>query len=457
MVLTDAPNDPMRICLIVDNPLRDLDGLILLARTLMTRGLEPHLVPMYSQAFAVAALRPDLIVVNYVRPNNIGLIREYRRRGIRVAVLDTEGAGGRNAEEFADLVRHGGAPGNVDLYCVWGPAQAEALAPLLGSAVVLTGCPRYDYCASPWRASLDDTGVEPGYILVNTNYPTVNPRFSAGAQSERDVAIRTGFSSEFAARYFPAAQRTMDGVTALIGDIARARPHVRFVLRPHPFENADSYSRTLALPNVTIRQSGTSLDWLTNAAALLHLNCSTAIEAVMLGIEPLSPRWLDADILRVPGPSEISRFADDRDAFLGMIDDAVAGATLPITPALAAARDRVVRDHYFVIDGNAAERVAEAISTCLGAPPPTSRARAAVRTRVIGLVQRLLGEVVWERAIDLISRGTMRPRRQAKSFSVEQVARVLARLDAVDPTIESVAMASTRRGGGIVVRARSTG
>src|SRR5262245_63028545 len=93
-----------RVALIVDNPLRDLDGLVLLAYQLAQRGHTAFLVPMYDQVYDVFRLRPDVVLVNYVRANNRDLVRLYRRRGMRVGVLDTEGAGGKSAEEFARLV-----------------------------------------------------------------------------------------------------------------------------------------------------------------------------------------------------------------------------------------------------------------------------------------------------------------------------------------------------------------
>src|SRR3979411_3101357 len=92
---TPVPDQP-HVCLIVDNPLRDLEGLVLLGRELATRGVKVTLVPMYEQGFDVPALQPDLVLLNYTRPNNADLIKAYKRAGILVGILDTEGMGGNN-------------------------------------------------------------------------------------------------------------------------------------------------------------------------------------------------------------------------------------------------------------------------------------------------------------------------------------------------------------------------
>jgi hypothetical protein len=59
-----VPEAP-HVCLIVDNPLRDLEGLVLLGRQLAIRGAKVTLVPMYEQGFDVPAL---LVLMNYPRP-----------------------------------------------------------------------------------------------------------------------------------------------------------------------------------------------------------------------------------------------------------------------------------------------------------------------------------------------------------------------------------------------------
>ena len=54
--------DKPHVCLLVDNPLRDLEGLVLLGWQLAAKGATVTLVPMYEQGFDVPALRPDLVL-----------------------------------------------------------------------------------------------------------------------------------------------------------------------------------------------------------------------------------------------------------------------------------------------------------------------------------------------------------------------------------------------------------
>ena len=46
---------------------------------------------MYCQAFDVISLKPDLVLVNYLRPNNVNLLLRYKKENIKICILDTEG------------------------------------------------------------------------------------------------------------------------------------------------------------------------------------------------------------------------------------------------------------------------------------------------------------------------------------------------------------------------------
>ncbi|MET0710651.1 MAG: surface carbohydrate biosynthesis protein, partial [Tardiphaga sp.] len=232
--------DKPHVCLIVDNPLRDLEGLVLLGRQLAAKGATATLVPMYEQGFDVPALRPDMVLVNYTRPNNADLIKSYKRAGILVGVLDTEGIGGKNPDQFAEMVKSVGCTDLVDLYCVWGRAQHAAFlrrGTVPAAQLHATGCPRYDFCAEPWRAALPTPSIEPGYVLINTNFPVANPRFSDSSSAEEDSMVQAGFSREFARQFVVDAGKAYQSVVETSIRLAKHFKDVQFVLRPHPFEN----------------------------------------------------------------------------------------------------------------------------------------------------------------------------------------------------------------------------
>ncbi|QQN62727.1 hypothetical protein JIR23_24660 [Bradyrhizobium diazoefficiens] len=429
--------DQPHVCLIVDNPLRDLEGLTLLARELATRGARATLVPMYEQGFDVLALRPDMVLVNYTRPNNVDLIKAYKRAGILVAVLDTEGIAGKNADQFADMVKSAGCGALIDLYCVWGQSQHAAFlrhGTVPADIVHATGCPRYDFCAPPWRAALPNPSVGAGYVLINTNFPTVNPRFSNSSADEETTMVRAGFSREFARQFIADGRYAYRNTLETAITLAKHFSGVQFVLRPHPFENISSYDALAALPNARVIQSGTSLEWLSGARMLVHQNCSTAIEAAMLNVEPLSMEWFNTPALRLDAATRVSRAAMNADKMIELVGLGLEARLPPPPPETAAFRGEIMSDLYTAIDGASSARVCDAIFATLAAPERSGSKADAVpapslRGVAVDVVRRTLGYRVSSALRRRYGSAENERRRTGKAFGIEAVNAIMQRLD----------------------------
>ncbi|MBM7484099.1 surface carbohydrate biosynthesis protein [Bradyrhizobium sp. USDA 3686] len=430
--------DKPHVCLVVDNPLRDLEGMVLLARQLSTRGARATLVPMYEQGFDVPALRPDLVLVNYTRPNNADLIKSYKRAGILVGVLDTEGIGGKNADQFASMVKSAGCPDLVDLYCVWGQSQYAAFlreGTVAQDILHATGCPRYDFCAPPWRAALPKPSVGSGYVLINTNFPTVNPRFSSSSSHEEESMVKAGFSREFARQFIADGAHAYRNTLEMAIKLAKHFSDVEFVLRPHPFENINSYDAFAALPNAKVIQSGTSLEWISGARLLVHQNCSTAIEATMLNVEPLSMEWFNTPALRLDAATRVSRGAAEQADMLELVRQGLEGRMPPLPPETGAFRREIINDLYTAVDGASSARVSDAVlATIAAAGRGELGAQALPSPSVRGLMASAVRRTLGHRASSVLRRSyssTESERRRAgKVFDVGTVNAILQRLDA---------------------------
>jgi surface carbohydrate biosynthesis protein len=429
--------DKPHVCLIVDNPLRDLEGLILLGRQLATKGATVTLVPMYEQGFDVRALQPDLVLVNYTRPNNADVIKSYRRAGILVGVLDTEGIGGKNPDQFAEMVTSVGCPDLVNLYCVWGQAQYAAFlrrGTVPEKLLNATGCPRYDFCAEPWRAALPKPTVEPGYVLINTNFPVVNPRFSNSSSDEEATMVQAGFSPEFARQFVADAGQAYRAVLETSINLAKYFTDVQFVLRPHPFENIHSYDAFATLPNAHVRQDGTSLEWIAGARLLIHQNCSTAIEAAMLKVEPVSMEWFNTPALRLQAATGVSRGAATENDLIALVQGALDGKLPALAPDTEKFRRQIMGDLFTAIDGASSVRVADAILNAIAAGTGPSSAVSLPRPSIRGLVAETVRRTLGYKASMVVRRtfGTAENerRRLGKAFSLDDVNLVLRRISA---------------------------
>ena len=428
--------DKPHVCLIVDNPLRDLEGLVLLGRQLAAKGATVTLVPMYEQGFDVPALRPDLVLVNYTRPNNADLIKSYKRAGILVGVLDTEGIGGKNPEHFAEMVKSVGCTDLVDLYCVWGQAQHAAFlrhGTVPAAVLHATGCPRYDFCAAPWRAALPKPSIEPGYVLINTNFPVANPRFSDSSSDEEEAMVQAGFSREFARQFVVDAGEAYRSVLETSTRLARHFKDVQFVLRPHPFENIGSYDALAELPNFHVRQDGTSLEWISRARLLVHQNCSTAIEATMLKVEPLSMEWFNTPSLRLEAATRVSRGAGSESDLIELVKQGLDERLPPVAREIEQSRQQIIGDLFTAVDGASSSRVAKVVLDTIAAGRSGKRAGPAPpQSSLRGVAAEAVRRVLGYKASSALRRSYSNPenerRRLAKAFALEMVNSVLQRI-----------------------------
>jgi surface carbohydrate biosynthesis protein len=436
----------MKVGLIVDSPKRDLAGIVLVAHELLKLGAQPYVIPMYQQGYDVPLIGPDAVVVNYARPNNRELLRGYRELGIAVVVMDTEGGvlseGGYDSpDNWARLFKQNGLDRCVDRYLFWGVRVRDAFAAsgaLTPEHLEVTGCPRYDFCHPRWSRMLDYP--ERGFVLVNTNFSAINPQFTRSAGDELEVFTRTGWSPEYTQALFDDLVAAFPRYLDAIAGMAQRNPHRRIIIRPHPFEDTALYRRRyVQFDNVTIDSAGNVLNVLNAADCMVHLNCGSAVETVLLGKTPIALEYLNTERMRSHSglPSSISCHARD-EADL----DRLVGSSLERDQRLdrGELRECCIEPWFYTIDGCASARTAAAIVGTVRAAP--RRVRASLLRSAAGgvtrpsagqLAQGVASQILGSRAVEAL-RSTARRTRKHKAIEPEVVTDLLRGLSACDGT-----------------------
>ncbi|MCE9613238.1 MAG: hypothetical protein K8T26_03125 [Lentisphaerae bacterium] len=457
-----------RVALLVDNPFRDLPGIVLVARALARRGVCCLLVPMNLRNAELWPLVPDFVLLNHVRRVYGSLASDLVTAGIRIGVLETEGgiyspaaseAGMASGDENQDLdefavsmLQDEAIRATVDPFCAWSArfaARAADKAWFPREHLAVTGVPRMDLYAAPWTAAAlqlvpEAAGYARNLVLINSTFPLANAAFQT-PEKELDLLCKEfGYTPEYGARAMAAQREGMAGLTALANQLAEAYPQATFVYRPHPFEGEDVYLNLLkALPNLHLVKKGTVNGWLLRARALIQLGSSTAIDATLAGIPAFTPGWLtafpplpavDAISLRCASPAEMVRQIG-----------AVLAGTFVMPGSVKQAIASVVERTFYRIDGKAHERVADAILSVLSRPGPgPSLSHCQARThhapdptrrgRVVRQIRQWLG-------IGRSYRGHEQARQRAvawaatsKRFDLRDVQRILSALDAAART-----------------------
>lgn len=415
---TVTPPRPRRIGLVVDHPLRDLDGLCLVAQLLTERGHEAVLLPFYTQHFDLPNLALDVLVLNYARPANRALVEAAAQQGIALAVLDTEGglipeSGPTSATGIAAYLRSSGLDRRLALYLFWGEHLRNAVVEqtaLPPARAVVTGCPRFDLARSLSGAVRD-------CVLVNTNFPVVNSAHAVEGEIDAAALRSVGFSEAEITDLAQTVLKVMLRVIEAVRALATALPTRSFVIRPHPFERTQPYETAFAdLDNVTIERAGTALEALSRASCLLHVNCTTAVEACLTGVPPISLDFLNEPRLEAMArlPSQISHKARSLEEAADLIDRAsqLEAGTYP----------ERIEPFFGPLDGNAADRVAEALATLPLAPAQTAPGQPSFRSRI----SRLLGRTLGSSAIEGC-RTRIQPARCIKAFTASEARERVAR------------------------------
>ncbi len=423
-------SDRLKVAVIVDNPFRDLEGAVLVARELAKRGAVTCLVPMYEQAYDVPSFRPNVVLANYVRANNKALLASYRALGAAIVIMDTEGNGGEDPLIYAESVLVEQPELLVDAYCLWGKDQYDAFvrrAVLPSSALALTGAPRYDLFSSKWeRYRSPQTPELTNYVLINTNFPIVNPRFDQDTESVVQAWIRAGISEKYSRDYandaIPLHRKYMD----VVGEVLRRFPEIQFVLRPHPFEKIEFYQYLQNFDNCKVIQAGTSLDWVRGCAALLHLNCLTSIEAVMMQREVISFEWINTQVARQKIATDVSRQSSSLEDLCMQLACVLRGNATPPPEQVLKSREKYIARRY-EIDGHAAARVANLCVT-LGQKHAWGEKRSGGNRPFKELARRVLG-YKWFTKLQEQSGGVSGKHRLGKKFTLEQVSEILERLN----------------------------
>ena len=365
-----------RVALIVDNPYRDLPGLVLLATRLCQEGVTCYLVPFNLQSSEIWPLAPDFVLLNYLRTNNERFARQLAEVGIRLGVLDTEGGVLVNLDSYGDsLAQDQEVRAQVACYCSWGPRLVEQAVHCRWFAprqAAVTGSPRFDFYAMPWwqvalRASSAYAAAhDHNLILVNGNFTLSNPRFQSPEAEVRMLVEHFGYDLDYVLEWQRTEQRTMHELAALTNRLARRFPEATFVYRPHPFERLETFEGLLEKrENLHLIKAGTVDGWILRAQAVIQCSCSTAIEAGMAGVPALLPAWIPTAV-NMPAAEDVSVQCETEEELVQTLESILTGNFE--RPAYIQHRlEEVISEWFYRVDGRAHERVADCILRSLSA------------------------------------------------------------------------------------------
>lgn len=282
------------------------------------------------------ALPRGVLLDKTIEPRKTKTLRRLHRAGYRLCVNDEEALLAYNyPDRYLDSRLNREVMGMTDLYFTWGERQAELIReayPEYAERVHTVGNPRVDLLVSELRGlyskDADDIRDRLGrYILLPSNFCDVlhinGPDFrlkqarSAGlVRDEADVRLHVERRAH--------RERVLAAFVGALEAMRERFPDHALVVRPHPADDSSQWLRLVGhIDRCHVLHEGTAIPWLLGADAIFHNGCTTAVEAFLLGKQPISyhPFWDDR--FEYHFQTKVGPSVDSIEALLDMAHDII--------------------------------------------------------------------------------------------------------------------------------------
>ena len=187
----------------------------------------------------------------------------------------------------------------AERFFAWGEVQRDAICeeyPQYRDRIALCGNPRFDFLRPELRAFYNPAVAElkrrfGPLLLVNTNFAFHNHYKSAA--EVRKILAKYPINNEpgYMDKWIAMHREMHEAYLAMVPELLARYPEHAVVVRPHPSENHGPW-RELARqhPRLHVDATGNVHEWILASEAVIHFNCTTAVEAFLLDVPAIAYR-----------------------------------------------------------------------------------------------------------------------------------------------------------------------
>lgn len=243
----------------------------------------------------ITKLEPGVFMEKSVFTRNTYWIRQLRLMGHIVAAWCEEGLTLQRNDMYCIRRVSRDAFEEIEPFVAWGDNQADSIAGYLpdqAHKIHRLGNPRLDVLRLPFRNFFEPQAKAlqekyGDYLLFNSNFQHANNILG------KDHFLGTvnnyqGPHAEEFKTYFRAwdahKKEAFQAYLRFIPVLSRSFPEKTIIVRPHPAEESDAWEKAAkGLDNVQVVYEGSALPWILGSQAILHHNCTTAVEGYVMG------------------------------------------------------------------------------------------------------------------------------------------------------------------------------
>jgi surface carbohydrate biosynthesis protein len=364
-----ASDRTRRLTIPIETVNRELDAKVLLACVAAERGFTSLLGPKRLLHRRMGSLPPSIYLAKSVTEGNALAYELLQKLGHYLICGDEESIVYYSPEWYAKEKIGDGAFPRARALLGWGPEIARVWREhpsYCGARIHVTGNPRTDFLRPELRdffaAEAEVLRERLGsFALINSNFGDVNHYVAWRSIEEPETEVgEEGFEAGVA-RHRAALFR---GFLELVPALADAFPERNLVIRPHPSEGHEAWTRAAGgRANVHVLHEGSVIPWLMAARATIHNGCTTGIESYVLGKTPIAYRPVTDERFDLHLPNNLSHQTFDLEGAVQLVGAAFSAEGIPFDRATAAVRRKHLDDYVAAaVDGPlAAERVVAAL------------------------------------------------------------------------------------------------
>jgi surface carbohydrate biosynthesis protein len=272
---------------------RELNGMLYQSLHLAAKGMPTIIGERMVNEYVVGCGRP---VLYFDSDQSVGINETILRDNGIVFNVNPEGM--HIAQEQQTLDNFTRIALCVSLICTWGEHQVQDLRSVFPEEVhdriLATGYPPFDLIQPRFKSLHEDPAIieEHGrdYVLINTSFAYANNMM--GFERYMKMLSKMDEWKIYADPEYRAIQQgihdhqklMLDAVIDLAKKLSALFPERHIIVRPHPGENSSFYSENLAgLKNIFVKKSGTAREWIASAGFVIHHDCTTGMEALLMG------------------------------------------------------------------------------------------------------------------------------------------------------------------------------
>lgn len=317
----------------IETKVREYHGKLLFSLVAAEQGFQILLGGQRNIRNTVHLYKRGVYIDKSIAPTKKKWMSWCKRLGLNVAAWDEEGLVYFDDTVYHDLRVSEDILKQTSLFFAWGEAQRQAIIskiPREKKKIIVVGNPRFDMLRPEIREFYEPavTKLKKQYgaiLLINTNFGFCNHYHGVETERQRlqvyPIAMkRPGFFEGWIA----AQEKIYPHFKTMIPRLRESFPDHTIIIRPHPSENHDTWKKIIGnLPRCLVSGKGNVLEWISASDVLIHFNCTTAIEAYLLGVPAIAYQAEPLGEYEQKLPNALSLKAENLNELIELVTDSI--------------------------------------------------------------------------------------------------------------------------------------